>query len=70
MILLIGKIIISVGLIVGSIIEETIRAKRKTVWNKIGFQTVFVNFKYHDFTCLFISDTSACTPLYSKCTPS
>ncbi|RIO72650.1 hypothetical protein BUZ85_10525 [Mammaliicoccus sciuri] len=29
MILLIGKIIISVGLIVGSIIEETIRAKRK-----------------------------------------
>lgn len=29
MILLIGKIIISVGLIAGSIIEETIRAKRK-----------------------------------------
>ncbi len=29
MILLIEKIIISVGLIVGSIIEETIRAKRK-----------------------------------------
>ncbi len=29
MILLIGKIIISVGLIVGSIIEETIRAKKK-----------------------------------------
>ncbi len=29
MILLIGKIIISVGLIVASIIEETIRAKRK-----------------------------------------
>lgn len=29
MILLIGKIVISVGLIVGSIIEETVRAKRK-----------------------------------------
>ncbi len=29
MILLIGNIIISVGLIVGSIIEETVRAKRK-----------------------------------------
>ncbi|WP_275584163.1 hypothetical protein [Mammaliicoccus sp. G-M28] len=29
MILLIGKIIISVGLIVGSIIEETVRSRRK-----------------------------------------
>ncbi|MEY9140519.1 hypothetical protein ABH901_001469 [Mammaliicoccus lentus] len=34
MLLLIGKIIISVGLVVGSIIEETIRSKKKKERNK------------------------------------
>lgn len=34
MLLLIGKIIISVGLVVGSIIEETIRSKKKKECNK------------------------------------
>ncbi|XXL53553.1 hypothetical protein ACSC1U_12780 [Mammaliicoccus lentus] len=35
MLLLIGKIIISVGLVVGSIIEETIRSKKKKNATKI-----------------------------------
>ncbi|XOI47055.1 hypothetical protein L1F34_000274 [Mammaliicoccus lentus] len=34
MLLLIGKIIISVGLVLGSIIEETIRSKKKKERNK------------------------------------